>query len=235
MSGRGLWAVVPCKDLSTAKERLSDILTREERRALACAMLEDVLDALSALEHLAGTLVVTRDPVVSTLAASRGARILVDERQAGHSGAITAAIDVLVAEGARGMITVPGDVPLVTPAELHQVLAGHNREPLVTLVPALADRGTNAIASTPADAVPLCFGPGSFALHRAAARERGVMARTLVLPGLGLDLDRPSDVLSFLAQPSSTRSHALLTKRGVAARLRARGEGQALRSDVQRL
>lgn len=220
MARGGIWAVVPCKELSWAKERLSGILSRDERRALACAMLEDVLDALASLDALAGIMVVTCDPVVLALAARRRLRVVADERQAGQSDAIGAAARVLADEGAPGMVAVPADVPLATPAELAQVIAGHERGPLVTLVPALADRGTNAIAATPAHAVPFRFGRSSFAAHLAAAKERGAEVRSFVLPGLGLDLDRPADLLSFLAQPSATRSYALLSAGGVAERLR---------------
>ena len=40
-------ALVPLKDLVLAKTRLSGVLTSVERRALAQAMVEDVLDVLS--------------------------------------------------------------------------------------------------------------------------------------------------------------------------------------------
>src|ERR1700693_2452381 len=50
------------------KQRLSSCLTPEERRALATIMLEDVLDALSAVPQLAGILVVTVDPIATSLA-----------------------------------------------------------------------------------------------------------------------------------------------------------------------
>ncbi|MFZ5913432.1 MAG: 2-phospho-L-lactate guanylyltransferase, partial [Pseudomonadota bacterium] len=39
---RAIWAIVPIKDLSRAKQRLSGLLSETERRALGLAMLEDV-------------------------------------------------------------------------------------------------------------------------------------------------------------------------------------------------
>ena len=44
----GLWAVVPVKERDRAKERLAPVLPRRMRQALALAMLEDVLAALTA-------------------------------------------------------------------------------------------------------------------------------------------------------------------------------------------
>src|SRR5262249_963448 len=54
-----LWAVVPIKERSSAKERLAPILRPEARQALALAMLEDVLEALTATRGIGGLLVVT--------------------------------------------------------------------------------------------------------------------------------------------------------------------------------
>ena len=74
-----------------AKQRLSSCLNPEERRALATIMLEDVLDALSAVRELAGMLVVTVDPVATSLAGRYGARIVTEGAREGHTGAVTAA------------------------------------------------------------------------------------------------------------------------------------------------
>ena len=97
----GVWAVVPVKELEGAKQRLSSCLSPEERRALATIMLEDVLDAVSAVRELAGMLVVTVDPVATSLAGRYGARIVTEGAREGHTGAVTAAARLLAREGQR--------------------------------------------------------------------------------------------------------------------------------------
>jgi len=87
----GVWAVVPVKELAGAKQRLSSCLSPEERRALATIMLEDVLDAVSAVRELAGVLVVTVDPVATSLADRYGARIVTEAAREGHTGTVAAA------------------------------------------------------------------------------------------------------------------------------------------------
>ena len=57
----GVWAAVPVKEFAGAKQRLSPLLTPQQRQALAAAMLEDVLAAL-ADAPLAGIMVNTLDP-----------------------------------------------------------------------------------------------------------------------------------------------------------------------------
>ena len=87
----GIWAVVPVKEFEGAKQRLSSALSPEERRVLATTMLEDVLDAVSAVRELAGVLVVTVDPAAISLAAHYGARVVTEGAREGHTGAVAAA------------------------------------------------------------------------------------------------------------------------------------------------
>jgi 2-phospho-L-lactate guanylyltransferase len=217
----GLWAAVPAKDLAQAKRRLAGVLTAEERQGLARAMLEDVLTALAGVPALAGTIVVTREAALAATAHSFGARVIADLRHDGPNAAIMLAAKELAAEGAAGMLAIPGDVPLATITEIGEILAAPQTRPAVTLVPALADMGTNAVALMPMDAIPIRFGKQSFFHHLEAALERGVTPRILRLRGIGLDIDRPEDLAEFLARGSATLSQAYLNRCNVTARLPA--------------
>jgi len=44
--------IVPMKPLARAKARLAEVLSPEQRRALSLAMLEDVIGAARALDHV---------------------------------------------------------------------------------------------------------------------------------------------------------------------------------------
>jgi 2-phospho-L-lactate guanylyltransferase len=220
MRKNGVWAVVPAKSLGEAKQRLAGVLTVAERRDLARAMLSDVLAALAVVPDLAGILVVTRDAELAAISRSFGAHVMTDLRHEGPTSAVTMAATWLAAEGAACMIAIPADVPLVTPDEIGQILATMGEMPAMTLVPALADMGSNAVALSPPDAIPLRFGLRSFFLHQEAALERGIAPQILRLPGLGLDVDRPDDLAAFVARPSPTRSYAYLAERSIIERLR---------------
>jgi len=50
-----VWAVVPVKEITGAKQRLAGVLTEQQRRMLAAAMLEDVLDELVKIPELAAS------------------------------------------------------------------------------------------------------------------------------------------------------------------------------------
>ena len=207
-----LWAVVPVKERVSAKERLAPILRPEARQALALAMLEDVLTAVTAARGIAGLLVVTVDADAGRLAASFGARLTEAGARDGHTGAVSAAARLLAAEGRAGMLTLPGDIPLVTPAEIACVLAAHPPAPSFTIVPSHDERGSNAIACSPPDVVPLRFGDDSFYPHLQAAEVCGIRPTVLHLPGIALDIDNAEDVVSFMRTQSSTRAWAVLAE-----------------------
>jgi 2-phospho-L-lactate guanylyltransferase len=204
-----VWAVVPVKELVRAKERLVPVLSPERRQALMMAMLEDVLTALAATPDLSGLAVVTLDIEARRLATRYGARIIEIGARDGHTGAVIAAARLLAAEGCPGMLTVPGDIPLVTPAEITQLLAAHRAAPAFTIAPSRDEQGSNAIVCSPPDAVPLRFGENSFLPHLRAAEAMGIRPTILRLPGIALDIDTPEDLAAFASIASPTRTHAL--------------------------
>jgi len=210
-----LWAVVPIKELERAKERLAPLLPPERRRALMLAMFEDVLTALAATSGLAGLAVVTVDPAASRLAAEYGARLIERGARDGHSGAVAAAATLLTEEGRAGMLTLPGDIPLVTPAEITSLVAAHRPAPAFTIAPSRDELGSNAVVCSPPNAVPLRFGEDSFFPHLRAAEGRGIPPTVLRLPGIALDVDTPEDLAAFAALPSPTRTRAFLAQNGV--------------------
>ena len=188
---------------------------------LATTMLEDVLDAVSAVKALAGVLVVTVDPAAGSLASRYGARIVTEGARDGHTGAVTAAARLLVREGRTGMMTMPGDIPRLMSAEIAATLAAHGPAPAFTIVPAHDDLGSNTIICSPPDAVPLRFGEDSFYPHLDAARARGIDPLIIRQPGIGIDIDNPVDLVTFLRMPPPVRTRTLtfLEQSGIADRL----------------
>ena len=211
-----IWAVVPVKETHNAKQRLAATLPQAQRSALALAMLEDVFEALAAARDLAGIIVVTVDCAARELARRYGAQISGEHAIESHTTAVMGAARRLAARG-DAMLTIPGDVPLVTVAEIERVIAAHREGHRFVIVPARDELGSNAILAAPADAVPLRFGDNSFFPHLAAARACGIEAAVLALPGIGLDIDTPADLADFLACPSVTHARALLDSVGVRA------------------
>ena len=201
-----IWAVVPVKDTTTAKQRLAAALPAGLRQELALAMLEDVLAALAETAGLAGRILVTADAAARNLAGRYGAECWSEGAAAGHTGAVMAAARRLAATGRGAVLTVPGDIPLLTAAESEQLIAAHRPAPSFTIAPSHDELGSNAVLMSPPDVVPLRFGDDSFSPHLGAARARGIEPSVVRLPGIALDIDNPVDLLHFARLRSRTRA-----------------------------
>src|SRR5215831_4424394 len=203
---RDIWAVVPVKEFARAKQRLAAVLSPRMRQELAIAMFEDVIQSLSASRALAGIVVVTVDPTATAIALRYGAKVWTDVARDGHTGAVTAAAHRLAASRSA-MLTMPGDIPRVTAADVAHVLAAHPDGAAFTIVPAWDERGSNAILCSPADLVPLRFGSDSFFPHLAAARILGLEPTVVRNDSIALDLDEPTELARFMKKPELLNRH----------------------------
>ena len=230
MSDRAeVWAIIPVKATDGAKQRLAPVLSAPLRKALALAMLEDVLTAASQVGGLGGIVLVTIDPEAIALARRYRAETIADGAYDGHTGAVNAGALYLVARGHQTMLTMPGDLPLATAAEIERLVAAHAPAPSFTIAPAHDDLGSNAVMMSPPQAVPLRFGEDSFVPHLAAARAAGIEPRVVRLPGIAFDIDNPQDLDHFARLGSMTRAGRLIAEHAAeiatsAARLKAPSE-----------
>jgi 2-phospho-L-lactate guanylyltransferase len=205
-----LVVAVPVKDLTHAKQRLTSVLAPDQRAELARAMLRDVLRALAgaAVDRV---WIVTRDAAAIAIARELHAEPMSEAENRGHTAAVALAQAEAARQGVGGFLTIPGDVPCVTAAEVREIIDAM-REGAPVFVPSRSGLGTNGAALTPPDAMPLTFGEPSFAGHLATARHRGLEPRVLALPGLGLDVDAPEDLAALLVEPGTNETARLVSR-----------------------
>jgi 2-phospho-L-lactate/phosphoenolpyruvate guanylyltransferase len=201
--------LIPVKNLANAKQRLSAVLTPEERLALAQAMCEDVLQELARWRARPNVAVVTGDPFARDLATRFAFDVIADTANPGETGAIEMATAECRRRGANRTLVVPADIPLINILELQTIVDSAPPGGAV-LVPDAAGRGTNAALRVPADLFPLRFGNDSFLPHLAAAKATGKPCVVLELPGIALDVDRPEDLKELAAAKGERRSQKLV-------------------------
>ena len=215
---------MPLKDLVQAKTRLAGLLSPSERRALAQAMLEDVLAVLTTHPHIAGVTLLSDDPCAHLLADSYGATHW-RESTLGCSGlnaVLACASRRLLAEHAQPLLVLHADLPLLNAGDITAALAA--RAACGGLVVG-CDRhatGTNLLCFDAASMPSFCFGVDSCARHIAAAQAEGIVARVLQRPGIGLDVDEAQDLALLLARlggVASGRTAALLEGTLLGARI----------------
>lgn len=204
-------AILPAKAFEDAKQRLAPAFQLGNRRALIESMFADAILALKRVPSIDWTLVVTSDPVAVQIAAGHEA-LVVEDTGSSHSEAAQIGIRRALALGATRALLVPGDCPLLDPAELEQLIARPVPERSALIVPDRHGEGTNALLLSPPDAMPPAFGEGSRRRHTELAIARGATPEVVELPSLALDIDTPADLEELLEMFASTRGRAAHTR-----------------------
>ncbi len=214
-----MWAIVPLKTFSEAKQRLAAVLSEAERRELMLAMARDVLTTLSHCKNLTGILIASRTTEADALAQAFATERFSESPDANLPQTLTQASEYLSRNrNARGVMIIPADVPMIDAAEIDEILADHDQ---VTLIPDGENLGTNGLLASPADAIEFIFDGRSFQPHLDAALAAEIRPAIVTSPNFALDIDTADDLRALLAAAPTTQTGTFLVKSGIARRLEA--------------
>ena len=185
---RGCWALVAINARVDCKSRLAGKLPVDRRLSLVRAMLERALTALRGSHTVTNIAVVTpeRDTIPADVK-------VIQDPGGGLNAALDAARKILVGDGASELLVLPADLPLVTAAEIDQLVESGRRTGFAIATDA-AGGGTNALYIAPPAPFRFRFGPGSRLCHLEEAARLGLEAKLLRSHGLEFDLDGPADL-----------------------------------------
>jgi 2-phospho-L-lactate guanylyltransferase len=207
-----LHVVLPLRSLSGGKARLGGAVDAEERETLILGMARRTVEVLLAWPGCERVVVVSPDrrllaavrPEAATAMDGRwSTERFVSLAQVGDGlgPAIVAGRARALADGAVSLLVLPGDLPELSTASLDRLLdaadaglAAAEGGPLVTIAPAEARGGTNALLLRPPDAIDPAFGEASFEAHLRAAASVGAAVQVVRDESLGFDLDTPDDL-----------------------------------------
>jgi 2-phospho-L-lactate guanylyltransferase len=214
-------AILPIKSFGEAKQRLADELTAGARRVLAEAMFSDVLVALRRAEGVDGVLVVSGDKGAQQIAGGYGATVLDDDEQ-GHNPAAGRGIRAALEAGAKRVLLVPGDCPMLDPKQLDELIARPVGRRSALIVPDRHGTGTNALLLTPPGSLAPAFGPGSCQRHAANAQADRTTPEIVEVPSLALDIDTPEDLQALRELLAVTHGGAAHTRGMLGQLMRSR-------------
>ncbi|MDX2029793.1 MAG: 2-phospho-L-lactate guanylyltransferase [Blastocatellia bacterium] len=216
------YLLIPVKDLTRAKQRLAEVMSQEERTALAWAMLENALAAAAQSRRADRIAIVTLYPPAVALAERYGMEVILETEQISESASVDFGAREAMKRGATAVLRLPIDLPSITAADIDEVFAAAN-EAAVVLVPSRDGTGTNAILRSPPDLFPSHFGAGSFRKHLREAELAQAACRVLDLPRIALDIDEPQDLRELLERGTDSPIREFLMNLGVEERLRSAG------------
>jgi 2-phospho-L-lactate/phosphoenolpyruvate guanylyltransferase len=192
-----LCIVVPVRGERSGKSRLRSVLDPVQRARLNRALLRRTL---AVIEHWQGTL--ARCLVVSACArslrtASRRGACAVREPlpRRGLSSAAQLGARVARRQGARRVLILPCDLPLLSAMSLTELFAHARTGAHAVIAPDRSGSGTNALLLPAAIGVQLEYGPESFRRHLRILRARGWEVAVCAQPQLQFDLDTPEDLI----------------------------------------
>ena len=204
-----IWSIIPVKALRESKSRLSHLLTVEERAALTERMLTRTLRILNESPLVQRTLVVSRDPAALKVGRPLGALTFSEGDDKDLDGALERAAQLAAAQGARGILVLPADLPLLTAKDIAAFLQGIPgigsglpfgvRARQLVICPDYDNDGTNALFITPPVGFKFSYGSGSFQRHIAEAERLGLRVDVVDVPGLRFDLDTEEDWRRYVA------------------------------------
>lgn len=203
-----IWAIIPVKNLSNAKSSLSKALDPEQRQRLALAMLADVINVARQSSSVSGAAVVSPDEKIIDFARENGATG-VAEPGLGLNGALKMAIEHVVDLGAKSVLIIPGDLPLLKSADIENIATMATAQRDVVISPSKAN-GTNALLLRPPDVINLRFGGESFPLHIKEAVQAGVKPRIYRSQTVATDIDELEDLIKIETLGPGTRTHDFL-------------------------
>lgn len=177
-------AIVPWKQGSDTKSRLSATLDLSQRQALAAAMAQAVITRLSELPSIAAV------HLLAPAAVPQWPCLWLRDEGRGLNEELTSARDVL---GNGPIIVVHADLPCLTADDVTCLLAAAAASG-AAFAPDRHGRGTNAVALADSRPFQFAFGPDSLTHHRHQRADAAIVERA----GLGFDVDTPSDIDHYL-------------------------------------
>lgn len=193
-----LCVVIPMKSPTRSKQRLANFLLDDERKTLAIALFIDTLAFFH--DHFPDTqmLVVSESQYILNLANIYGAHSLFDDGYNGLNGALKNASQWVKKSAFDRQLIIPGDIALLDLSEINELLRASNSTEVVLAV--AKDGGTNALLTSPPDAITYSYGVNSAALHTQSALKNNRTCVCLQLKNIALDIDLKEDLYQAAKQ-----------------------------------
>ncbi len=190
-------AILPVKNLSNAKSRLSNVLDLELRKEFVTSMLRDVTKALVHASSIDKVVIVTPDKSISNVISLSSKISIIYDEGLGQIPAVVKALNLVSRYmKPRIVLLTVVDVPLIKSKDINDIIKLAQYKTVV-MVPSI-NGGTNVIAQHPPGLVELKYGKDSFRKHLLQAALKDINVEIYVSPHIVFDVDDANDLKLLL-------------------------------------
>ncbi len=191
------WVIIPVKPLRLAKSRLAEVLSSEERQLFAENMLRHVLEVVKSVPQITGTLVISRDNHVLSIAREYGAKTIQESGSPELNTALMRATSVINSWRSDGVLILPADLPFIAAEDITVMLNLAGEGTSVVIATDRNKDGTNALLVRPPGLIEYAYGEGSYQRHTVLARDAGAEVHIYESERLLQDIDLPEDIENY--------------------------------------
>ena len=182
---KDLLFIIPMKDPTVAKSRLSEVLPDAVRARLALALFRRTLSFLAKAQPDVDVLVVSESKAIEVEATG----LFLQQIGQGLNAAVSEGAAWATEQGYEAICVLPADLADPSEDDLARLLAlGRG----ICIAPA-HDGGTNALLVSPPDAIAFHFGGGSCLAHQRASA--GKPCTIIPLESFRYDIDTSADLV----------------------------------------
>jgi 2-phospho-L-lactate/phosphoenolpyruvate guanylyltransferase len=190
-------AVIPMKSLHSAKSRLSNILTAQQRKNLAMYLLDATIKELKKSNFISEIIIVSNDKALKQYSCINNLRFIKDSDE-GVNQAVILADKYCIDKGINANIVIPQDLPFISAKEIDKICTISNKyHKCIIICPSKRFDGTNVLFRKPPDVIKTHYDNNSYMNHLKEAYKFKIPVESLDIVKLRFDLDTKEDLLEL--------------------------------------
>ncbi len=191
--------IIPVKNLSNSKNRLSKILGGYQRQLLVLVMLEDIIRELSNSDYINKIYILTDDEVLKKTVFNSNVVVVIQEYGLDINTSIKTFLNNVYGEvNSQPVIIIPSDIPLIKCETVEEIIKKISQTKRSVIISPAHDNGTNLIALPANRIINFHYGANSFREHVTEILNTGLNPLIYDTADLELDLDTPEDVYQLV-------------------------------------
>lgn len=190
-------AVIPMKSLHSAKSRLSNILTAQQRKNLAMYLLDATIKEIKKSCIISEIIIVSNDKTVKNYSCLNNLKFIKDSEE-GVNKAVILADNYCIDNGINANIVIPHDLPFISAKEIDKICTMSNKyHKCIIICPSKRFDGTNILFRKPPDVIKTHYDDNSYMNHLKEAYKFKIPIESLDIVKLRFDLDTKEDLLEL--------------------------------------